>query len=47
MKAKNRKQCPTPSARDFVTVLSDSPGLGDFAIGLVLKGAMSAGEHAL
>ena len=37
MKAKNRKQCPTPSARDFVTVLSDSPGLGDFAIGLVLN----------
>ena len=37
VKAKNRKQCPTPSARDFATVLSDSPGLGNFAIGLVLN----------
>ena len=37
VKAENRKQCTTPSARDFATVLSDSPGLRDFAIGLVLN----------
>ena len=37
VKAENRKQRTTPSARDFATVLSDSPGLGDFAIGLVLN----------
>ena len=37
VKAENRKQCTMPSARDFATVLSDSPGQGDFAIGLVLN----------
>ena len=36
VKAENRKQCTTPSARDFVTVLSDSPGLRGFCFGLVV-----------